>query len=77
MLFNALAFAQTRTVTGRVTDDKGNPVPFATITEVGTNKATQANENGEYTITIGANSRLSVSSTGFQGRSMNVSGPMP
>ena len=31
MLISALALAQTRTVTGKVTNDKGEPIPFATV----------------------------------------------
>ena len=52
MLFNAFAFAQTRTVTGQVRDDKGEPIPFATITETGTRKATKADDKGGFSIII-------------------------
>ena len=31
MLFSVLAISQTRTVTGTVRDNQGNPIPFATI----------------------------------------------
>ena len=74
MLFCALAFAQTRTVTGQVRDDKGDPIPFATITEVGTNNATQADVNGRFSITVRDNASLSVSSTGFAAQTVNASG---
>jgi TonB-dependent SusC/RagA subfamily outer membrane receptor len=65
MLFSALAFAQNRTVTGTVRDDKGNPIPFATITETGTKNATQADANGSFNISVKPNSRLTISSSGF------------
>lgn len=65
MLFSALAFAQTRVVSGVVKDPKGNPVPFATITETGTKNASTADENGSFRITIAPNSTLTVSSSGF------------
>jgi len=65
MLICALAFGQTRTITGRVNDSKGTPVPFATVTEAGTNNATQADDNGNFTITVGANARLTFSAIGY------------
>ena len=36
------AMAQSRTIKGSVKDEKGEAVPFATITEVGTKNATVA-----------------------------------
>jgi len=74
MLCSVLAFAQTRTVTGVVRDDKGDPIPFATITEAGTNNATLADANGNFTIKIGQRSRLAVSATGFAAQTISVSG---
>jgi len=65
MLFCVLAFAQVRNVSGVVRDSNGNPIPFATVTETGTNNATQANENGTFTISIKEGGRLTISSTGF------------
>jgi TonB-linked SusC/RagA family outer membrane protein len=70
MLLCALAFGQTRTVTGRVNDDKGTPIPFATVTEAGTNNATQADANGNFTISIGANGRLTFSAVGFSSQTL-------
>ncbi|MGN6166383.1 MAG: carboxypeptidase-like regulatory domain-containing protein, partial [Flavisolibacter sp.] len=74
MLFCALAYAQTRTVTGVVRDERGTPVPFATITETGTKKATTADVNGKYSITIGPNSSLTITSSGFQNLTVKPSG---
>jgi TonB-linked SusC/RagA family outer membrane protein len=74
MLTCTLAFGQTRTVTGRVTDEKGDPVPFATITEAGTKNATSADANGYFSIKVSEKSQLSVSSTGFQALTQAVTG---
>ncbi|MBL7742900.1 MAG: SusC/RagA family TonB-linked outer membrane protein [Chitinophagaceae bacterium] len=65
MLLCTLAFAQTRTVTGQVRDDKGDPIAFATIQEAGTQNATKADVNGNFSIKIKEGSQLTVSSTGF------------
>jgi TonB-linked SusC/RagA family outer membrane protein len=74
MLVCVLAFAQTRTVTGRVTDASGSPIPFATITEAGTNNATTADANGNYTINIRPNARLTISATGHQSQTVAPTG---
>ncbi len=39
MLVGMTAFAQTRTVSGVVKSDKGEAIPNATVTEMGTNNA--------------------------------------
>jgi TonB-linked SusC/RagA family outer membrane protein len=72
MLYCALAFAQTRTVTGTVRDAQGNPVPFATVTEAGTRNAVTADANGSYSIKIGANSRLAISATGYAAQTVDA-----
>lgn len=66
ILCSVLSFAQTRTVTGQVRDDKGEVIPFATISEVGTNVATKADANGNYTIKVPAGAKLIVTATGFE-----------
>lgn len=66
LLTCALAFGQTRTVTGVVRDSKGDPVPFATVTEAGTRHAVQADAKGSFSIQVGDRARLTVTATGFQ-----------
>jgi TonB-linked SusC/RagA family outer membrane protein len=67
MFFCTLAFGQsTRTVTGQVRDDKGDPIAFATIMETGTQNATKADVNGNFSLKIKDGSTLTVSSTGFE-----------
>jgi len=52
VLLCALAFAQTRTVTGTVTDESGAPIPFATVTIKGTKQGTTADQSGIYSIKV-------------------------
>ncbi len=52
MLCGVLAFAQTRVVSGKVTDIDGNPVSFATIKVKGSSLGLSADANGAYTIKV-------------------------
>jgi len=70
MLLCALAFGQTRTVTGTVRDENGNPIPFATISEVGGNAATQAGSDGSFSIKIREGAQLSITATGYAARTV-------
>ncbi len=61
------AFAQnTRTVTGKVTDDAGNPLAGVTVSAAGTAKNAITDAKGVYTIQVPANTTvLKFSSVGF------------
>lgn len=53
-------------VSGRITDDKGNPLPFASIAIQGTNTATSSDANGFFKLqSIPVNSILVISSVGY------------
>src|SRR5438309_9213039 len=73
MLLCIFAFGQSRPVTGRISDEKGDPIPFATITEVGTRNATTADANGIFTINVGPSARLAVSAAGHQTQTLTAS----
>ena len=73
MCFSALTFAQTRMITGKVTDDKGNPVSFATITETNTKNAIKADADGNFIITITGNS-LTISAVDHSDKTISVKG---
>lgn len=52
LLFSAtLAYAQTGTISGKVTDDEGQPLAGATVEIPGTSVRTVSNEVGEFTLT--------------------------
>lgn len=59
--------AQTRQVTGTVKNTNGEPIPNATVNQKGTSNATQANKEGNFTITLtGAEAVLVVSAINYQ-----------
>lgn len=62
-----LSWAQTRTVTGKVTDEKGAPVPNASILIKGTNKGTTSDDAGNFSIGIAGKTSpvLVISSVNF------------
>src|SRR6476646_108569 len=65
LLACSAAIAQTRTVTGRVTDEQGNPVPFASVKIRGTNNGVTASAEGTFKITAAPNAVLEISSVGY------------
>ena len=75
MLFLSLQLlAQNRTITGKVTDDKGQPVPNASVVVKGTNIGTTTNAQGVYSLAIPQNARtLSVSSIGLGEKEITIS----
>jgi TonB-linked SusC/RagA family outer membrane protein len=68
-----LVFSQGRVVSGKITDESGNPVPFATVTEAGTKKGVTADENGNFNINI-TGQRLSVTAAGYKAQTLSVEG---
>jgi len=64
LMLCALAFGQTHTVTGVVKNEKGEPVPFATIQETGTKNATTADVQGAYSIKIPHDAKLTITAAG-------------
>ncbi|MCC7401253.1 MAG: SusC/RagA family TonB-linked outer membrane protein [Chitinophagaceae bacterium] len=65
LLFGVFAFAQQRTVTGKVTDEKGNPISAATVSVKGTKRAVNTDEAGFFKISASPNETLVVTSVGF------------
>lgn len=61
-----LAAAQTKELTGRVVDKTGAPIPNASIIIKGTNKATVADADGNFTIKTNAGASLSITAVGFK-----------
>ncbi len=72
MLVTLIAFAQTRTVSGRVTDAQGKAVPFASVTIKGTTTGVAADENGNFSIQVAPSSTLVFSASGYQPSEVNI-----
>lgn len=65
--------AQTKTVTGKVTDARGNAIANASITILKTNRGTATDANGQFSIDAPLNSVLQISFTGFTSKTVTIS----
>ena len=72
LLFAAIAFGQSRLITGQITDDKGVPIPFASILIKGTSKGVVADENGFYKINASTGDVLVATATGVSSTQITV-----
>jgi TonB-linked SusC/RagA family outer membrane protein len=67
LLFGVAVFAipalAQRTITGKVTDDKGNPVVNASVLVKGSTTGTSTNAEGNFTLAIPANARILIVSS--------------
>jgi TonB-linked SusC/RagA family outer membrane protein len=66
MLCGVFAFAQTRVVTGKVTDADGNPVSFASVKLKNSNTGLSADANGAFTVKVKSGDVLVISGAGFK-----------
>ncbi|MGN6437923.1 MAG: SusC/RagA family TonB-linked outer membrane protein [Agriterribacter sp.] len=72
ILYSVLAFAQTKTVTGLVMDEKGGPVPFASIKIKGSSTGVAADQDGRFSILADPKASLIVSAAGFDNLEISV-----
>ena len=69
------AGAQTKKITGKITDANGKPLAHATVAVKGANISTETNENGEYTIVVSPkNKSITFSSVGFETQEIQIAG---
>jgi TonB-linked SusC/RagA family outer membrane protein len=66
------AQAQTRTVSGKVTDAKGGALPGVTVLVQGTNQGISTNAEGTYSIAVPETATLVFSSVGFEPQTIPV-----
>lgn len=67
LLIPLTTLCQSRTVTGRITSEKGIAVPLATVHQKGTNTTVTASENGDFAIAVSGRSPvLVISSVNYQ-----------
>jgi TonB-linked SusC/RagA family outer membrane protein len=72
VLLGSLAFSQSKVITGKVTDQAGVAVPFATIRVKGTKAGTSADAEGNFSIKADASQTLVISGTGITPKEVPV-----
>ncbi|MES1217971.1 MAG: SusC/RagA family TonB-linked outer membrane protein [Bacteroidota bacterium] len=70
----AIAFAQTKQVTGKVTDPAGAPIPGISVTVKGEKNGTTTRGDGSFTINVSNNAVLVISAVGFDPKEVSVNG---
>ncbi|MBS1605591.1 MAG: SusC/RagA family TonB-linked outer membrane protein [Bacteroidetes bacterium] len=74
----ALAFcastvlAQTRSITGKVTDEKGEPIPFATILIKGHRQGVSADQNGNFLTKVAPGETVVISAAGYSPKEIKI-----
>ena len=70
---SASLFAQNKTISGTISDENGNRIPFATIKVKGSNKGVSSDESGAFSISLTADQKdLEISAVGFAKQSVKV-----
>src|SRR5882757_10131776 len=73
VLFTQTAFSQTKTISGKILDDKGIPVQGATVTARGTKGGASTNADGTYKLTVPPTAKtLIISSVGFNQQEITI-----
>lgn len=72
VLCSVFAFGQNRVITGQVKDDKGDPIPFASVAIKGSNKGTTTDVNGNFRIEGKTGDVLVISAVGLKEREVAV-----
>lgn len=72
LLFSSAVWAQTKTITGRVTSSDGTALPGISVTVSGTTNGTASDANGYYSISAAPGAVLNFSSVGFETQNIKV-----
>lgn len=72
LLLSILSLAQTRTITGRITDERGEPVPFASVKLKGSRSGIAADASGNFSISARETDVLVISGTGLVEKEITV-----
>jgi iron complex outermembrane receptor protein len=74
-LFSTVSYSQALKVSGKVTDEKGEPLIGASVLEKGTNNGTTTDGGGGYTLTVGySNATLVVTYVGYNKVEREING---
>ncbi|MDP4214781.1 MAG: SusC/RagA family TonB-linked outer membrane protein [Bacteroidota bacterium] len=72
VLYSVSVFAQTKVVTGRITDLQGQPIPFSSVRIKGTKMGTSADADGNFSLRAKTGDVLVISGAGINSREVAV-----
>ena len=73
VLFTQTAFSQNKTITGKVSDDKGAPIQGATVTVKGSKGGVTTAADGSYHLSVSPTAKtLVISSVGFTQQEVEI-----
>ena len=72
LLLPGFLLAQEKTITGKVTDALGNPLPGASILVKPSNKGTITDAEGKFSVAVPANATIIITSTSFKSQTIKV-----
>jgi len=73
VILTQLAFSQTKTISGKVSDDKGNPIQGATVTVRGSKAGASTDATGAFKLNIPVSAKtLVISSVGFTQQEITI-----
>src|SRR5579871_1249890 len=73
VIFTHQAFSQTKTVTGKITDDKGSPLSGVSVTVKGSRVGTSTDAGGNFSIAVKSTATtLVLSSVGFTDKEVDI-----
>src|SRR5271170_6337782 len=73
VLLTQFAFSQNKVVTGKVTDDKGNPLAGVSVSVKGSKSGTTSDANGLFSLPVKSTAKtLVLSSVGFSDQEFDV-----
>ena len=71
LLFSSMGYAQNRTISSKVLDEKGAPVSFASILVKGSKLGTSSNEEGVFSIAVTSSKTvLQIKAVGFEDKEL-------
>jgi TonB-linked SusC/RagA family outer membrane protein len=73
MFFMSIGIFSQQTITGKITDQKGNPIPGVNVMEKGTGNGTATDMDGSYSLSVsGPEAKLVITSVGFSSQELEV-----
>jgi len=73
VILTQIAFSQTKTVSGKISDDKGNPIQGATVSARGSKAGTSTDASGAFKLNVPATAKtLVITSVGFTQQEISI-----